>query len=121
MVPGDVAGSAGPVLEVIASALARLAPPDLSALPADEVEQARAVMFVPEGLRPEYLAELRRRVAADSGGAIALDDADPDGFSWLSKEWGARYLRLSGAGVDQLLILGNTNPPVQFVPAKPTV
>jgi hypothetical protein len=117
-VSGNQAGPVGPVLEAIASALARLDPPDLSSLPTDEVEQARAMLFGPEGLRPEYLDDLRRRVTVDSGGAVSLVDADPSQFAYLSKEWGARYLRLTGSDGDKLLILGNTSPPVQFVPAK---
>lgn len=104
----------GPVLAAIASALARHVEPDLSALPPDQVRQARRVMFGPNGLRPELLDQLRTEVSQDSGGAIALQDADPATFPWLSKEWGARYLRLSGPGIDQLLILGDTEPMVQF-------
>jgi hypothetical protein len=115
---GNQAGPVGPVLEAIASALARLDPPDLSSLPTNEVDQARAVLFGPEGLRPEYLDDLRRRVTVDSGGSLSLVDADPSTFAYLSKEFGARYLRLTGSNVDKLLILGNTTPPVQFVPAK---
>ncbi len=118
MLPGDNAGAVGPVLEAMASALARLDPPDLTVLPAADVQRARAELFGPDGLRPEYLDELRQRIGQDSAGAVTLRDADPGEFSWLSKEWGARYLRLTGHGVDQLLILGDTTPPVQFVPPK---
>jgi hypothetical protein len=117
MVPGDTEPDVGPVLEATASALARLVQPDLSTLPADQVDRARAAMFGPEGLRPEYLDELRRDVSDASGGRVTLQDADPSTFPYLSKEWGAKYLRLSGTGVNQLLILGNTNPLAQFVSA----
>ena len=116
MVSGDTEPDVGPVLAAMAAALARRDQPDLTSLPADQVRRARQAMFGPEGLRPEYLAVLRHQVDALSGGVVSLGEADPASFPWLSKEWGARYLRLSGGGGDQLLILGNTDPLAQFVP-----
>ena len=116
MVSGDTEPDVGPVPAAIAAALARRDQPDLASLPADQVRRARGAMFGPDGLRSEFLAHLREQVAALSGGTVTLQDADPALFPWLSKEWGARYLRLHGGGDDQLLILGNTEPLAQFVP-----
>ena len=105
----------GPVPDAIVADLAGLTEPDLSGFPPEQVRQATNAMFGPDGLRPEWLDWIRRGIRDRSGDQVSLCDADRDEFAWLSKEWGAGYQRLVGPGTDQLVIVGNTTPPFQFV------
>lgn len=104
--------------EAFAAALAQLRQPDLSQFSPEQLRQAMTEMFGAQGLKPEWLAWLRARIAELSDYSIALQDADRAEFAWLSKEWGAVYQRLSGQGVDQLVIVGDSMPPFLFVPHK---
>jgi hypothetical protein len=116
MQTSGVPPQAGLVLDAIASALARFERPDLAGLSADQVQQARSVMFGPQGLTEECLDYLEHAVSGDSHGTVLLQGADPGQFPYLSKEWGAKYLKLSGHDTEQLLIVGNTDPIALFVP-----
>ena len=107
--------AAGPVPAAIVADLAGLTEPDLTGFTPDEVRQAMGAMFGPDGLRPEWLDWIRRGIADRSGHRVSLADADRSEFAWLSKEWGAGYQRLIGPNTDQLVLIGNTAPPFQFV------
>jgi hypothetical protein len=107
---------AGPVADAIVADLARAREPDLTGFTPEQVRQALRAMFGPDGLRPDWLDWIRRGIADRSGHRVSLADADRSEFAWLSKEWGAGYQRLVGPGTDQLVLVGNTTPPFQFVP-----
>jgi hypothetical protein len=105
------------IYDRIAADMAAMAEPDLSGFERSDVTKAMIRAYPPSGPRPEWLDDLRRRIARDSFFQTRLQAADPTDFPFRVKEFAASYHRLTSlSGETRLLVMGPLQPPVQFSP-----
>jgi hypothetical protein len=103
------------IYDQAAQSLADLREPDLSSFPSNQVDIAIARAFTVDGPRPEWWARLRQRVTELSNGSVRLEVADRDKFPAMIKDPSTAYARLVGPSKSQLLIIGQFQPPFQFI------
>lgn len=106
------------IYDQAAADLAAMNEPDLSDFAPGQVDEAMVRAFDSSGPLPEWLDDLRSRIAEDSVFQTRLEDADPDEFPFKVKEFAASYHRLvNTSGATQLLVMGPFQPPFQFMAA----
>jgi hypothetical protein len=106
------------IYDQAAADLAAMKEPDLSDFAPGRVDEAMMRAFDSSGPRPEWLDDLRSRIAEGSVFQTRLEDADPDEFPFRIKEFAASYHRLvNTSGATRLLVMGPFQPPFQFMAA----